>query len=296
MGRSWAEESSAAREVYEQADEVLGLPLSDLCWNGPEEELQLTANAQPALLATAAAILRGVGDLGLDPVAMAGHSLGEYAALVAADSLRLEDALLLVRRRGEFMQEAVPVGEGAMAAILGMGAAEVTAVTAETRGEEVCAVANLNAPGQTVIAGHTRAVERAMERCKEEGARRAVRLPVSAPFHSPLMAPAREQLTPFLDQTSFSDPAVPVVCNIDAQPTSTGDDARKALIRQIDGPVRWVASVAWITEHMQADLFVEVGPGKVLTGLNRQNAPQAKTVSLSEPSGLHKLEEVLSQS
>ena len=295
MGQAWAEEAPAAREVFEAADEILGFSLSEMCWGGPEEDLQLTANAQPALLTTSVAILRAVGEERLEPIAVAGHSLGEYTALVAAGCLRFEDALSLVRRRGEFMQEAVPVGAGAMAAILGLAAAEVTA-TAETAGAEVCTVANLNAPEQTVIAGHTRAVEQAMERCKDRGARRAVRLPVSAPFHSPLMAPARENLTPFLEQTNFSDPMVPVVCNIDAQPVSTGAAARDALIRQIDGPVRWVESIAWITERQSVDLFVEIGPGKVLTGLNRRNAPQANTVSLSDPSGLEKLKEVLGQS
>lgn len=296
MGKAWADESPAARKVFEVADEILGFSLSGLCWGGPEEDLQLTANAQPALLATSVAILRAMGEHGLDPIAMAGHSLGEYSALVAAGSLRFEDALQLVRRRGEFMQEAVPVGEGAMAAILGLDVAEVAKVTAETAGPEVCSVANLNAPEQTVIAGHTKAVEQAMARCKERGARRAVRLPVSAPFHSPLMAPARESLTPFLEETPFSDPVVPVVSNIDAQPVDSGAEARDGLIRQIDGPVRWVESVSWITEQKQVNLFVEIGSGKVLTGLNRRNAPEARTISLNDPSGLLKLEEVLSQS
>lgn len=296
MGNTWADESPAAREVFQVADDTLGFSISKLCWGGPEEDLQLTTNAQPALLATSVAILRAVGEAGLDPVAMAGHSLGEYSALVAAGSLQFEDALQLVRRRGEFMQQAVPVGEGAMAAILGLDVAEVTAVTAETTGPEVCSVANLNAPEQTVIAGHTDAVEQAMARCKDRGARRAVRLPVSAPFHSPLMAPARANLTPYLEETSFSDPVIPVVCNIDARPVGNGAEARDGLIRQIDGPVRWVESIAWIAEQKQVDLFVEIGPGKVLTGLNRRNAPQAKSISLSEPSGLQKLQEVLSQS
>ncbi len=296
MGREWAEESVVAKEVFAEADDVLGFALSELCWSGPEEELRLTANTQPALLATAIAIYRGANDLGFEPVAMAGHSLGEYSALVAAGSLQFEDALTLVRRRGEFMQEAVPVGEGAMAAILGLGSDEVAAVTAELTGEGVCTVANFNAPEQTVIAGHVGTVLAAMDRCKEKGARRAIQLPVSAPFHSPLMAPARRQLTPFLKGTSFSDPSVPVVCNIDAQPVVAGEAAQDALIRQIDGPVRWVESVAWMTGPMEADLFIEVGPGTVLTGLNRRNAPQATTLSLSRPADLGKLEEVLSQS
>ena len=296
MGQVWADEFVQANETFQEADDVLGFSLSGLCWNGPEEDLQLTANTQPALLATAVAIHRATASLGIEPVAMAGHSLGEYSALVAAGSLRFDEALHLVRRRGEFMQEAVPVGEGAMAAILGLQAAEVAAATTDADGDEVCAVANLNAPEQTVIAGHTGAVEQVMELCKARGARRAVRLPVSAPFHSPLMAPARQQLTPFLEQTAFLDPATAVVCNIDALPVATGNAARDALIRQIDGPVRWVESIAWITEQRQADLFVEVGPGKVLTGLNRRNAPQARTLSLTETSGLAKLEEVLDPS
>jgi [acyl-carrier-protein] S-malonyltransferase len=193
------------------------------------------------------------------------------------------------------MQAAVPVGQGSMAAILGLESGDVLTAVSQAAGDEVCTVANYNAPGQTVIAGHTPAVHRAVELCKEQGARRAVLLPVSAPFHSSLMMPARESLTPFLERATFSDPLVTVVCNIDAQPVATGAEARDALKRQIDGPVRWVESVEWMTGAGEVELFVEVGPGKVLTGLNRRVAPQIKTVSLSEPEGLAKLQERLGE-
>lgn len=296
MGQAWAEKYPIARQAFAQADETLGFPLTKLCWDGPEEELQLTANTQPALLATSIAILRVIRELDVEPVMVAGHSLGEYSALVAADGLEYPEALQLVRRRGEAMQEAVPVGEGSMAAILGLEADAVMAVASEAAGDQICTVANYNAPGQIVIAGHTEAVERAVELCKEEGARRALLLPVSAPFHSPLMAPARESLAPFLKRATFTNPEVPVVTNIDARPALTGDETRDALRRQIDGPVRWVESVEWMVAEGGADLFVEVGPGKVLTGLNRRIAPQIKTISLSEPEGLAKLQERLGES
>lgn len=296
MGRAWAQEHPVARRAFAEADELLGLSLADLCWQGPEEELQLTANTQPALLATSVAILRVLQEEGIEPVAVAGHSLGEYSALVASGCLEYGEALRLVRRRGKAMQEAVPVGQGSMAAILGLEAREVLEATAQASGDEVCTVANYNAPGQIVVAGHTRAVEHAVELCKQRGARRAVMLPVSAPFHCPLMAPARESLTPFLEQATFANPAVPVVCNIDAEPVRTGDQARDALRRQIDGPVRWDESVSWMAAAERTELFVEVGPGKVLTGLNRRITPEIKTISLSEPEGLQKLMERLAES
>ena len=296
MGQGWVERYPSARRAFEEADDTLGQPISELCWHGPEEDLQLTANTQPALLASSVAILRVLQEMGIEPVVVAGHSLGEYSALVAAGSLEYPDALRLVRRRGEAMQEAVPVGRGSMAAILGLDDSDVQAAASQASGEEVCTVANFNAPGQSVIAGHTAAVERAIELCKEKGARRAILLPVSAPFHSPLMAPARASLTPFLRQATFEDPGVPVVTNIDAMPVKTGDAARDALRRQIDGPVRWVESVEWMAGPGEAELFVEVGPGKVLTGLNRRIAPQIKTVSLGEPEGIEKLHERLGKS
>lgn len=289
MGFDWAERYDIARDTFEQADQCLGWSLSELCWKGPEAELQLTANTQPAILATSVAILRAARSIGLEAQVLAGHSLGEYSALVAADTLAFEDALRLVRRRGELMQEAVPVGEGAMAAVIGLDVATVTSVVEKAAEDQVCTVANLNAPTQIVIAGHKGAVDRAVLLATDAGARRAVVLPVSAPFHSPLMAPAREGLTPLLESVHFADPVVPVVTNIDASPVTEGDSARRSLIRQIDGPVRWWESVEWMAQREEADLFVEVGPGTVLTGLVRRGLREVQTASLEQPSGLEKL-------
>jgi [acyl-carrier-protein] S-malonyltransferase len=290
MGRSWADAFPTAAAVFVEADHVLGFPLSRLCWEGPAEELQLTANQQPAILATSVAILRVLEQHGLCPEVVAGHSLGEYSALVAAHVLDLPDALRLVRRRGELMQEAVPVGEGAMAAVLGMPADEVAAVLAEVAQEgEICAVANLNSPEQTVIAGHRAAVERAVPRLQERGAKRAMLLPVSAPFHSPLMRPAREGLLPLLTATTFGDPTVPVVVNADAAPIASGAAAREALVRQVDSPVRWVESVAWMAGEGGVDRFLEVGPGNVLGGLVKRIVAGSKPLASGEPEGLLEL-------
>lgn len=290
MGRSWTERFTIARETFEEADETLGFPLSALCFEGPSDDLQLTANTQPAILATSVAAWRAVRETGLEPVLLAGHSLGEYSAHVAAGTLRLADALRLVRRRGELMQAAVPVGEGAMAAILGLDAATVARLAEEaSRPGEICAVANYNAPTQIVIAGHAPAVERAMAAAGEAGARRAVVLPVSAPFHSPLMTPAREGLAPELAAAPFADPRPPVVVNIDARPVETGDAARDALVRQIDGPVRWVESVEWMAGEGGVEQFVEVGPGSVLRGLVRKIVPGVATIGIAEPEDLEAL-------
>ncbi len=297
MGRGWAEESVEARAVFDEADqvfaEITGGPLSALCWEGPEDRLQLTANTQPALVATSIAIHRALADRVPPPAMVAGHSLGEYSALVAARTLSLADALRLVRRRGEFMQDAVPVGEGAMAAILGLYADAVGEIAAEASGSDgICAVANLNAPVQTVVAGARRAVERAAELAKDRGAKRAVLLPVSAPFHSPLMRPARDNLEPLLRETEFADPQVPVVSNVDAEPLREGSDAREALIRQVDSPVRWVESIRRLADE-GVSVFVEIGPGAVLAGLIRRIVPEATTIGLAEPGGMEKLREVL---
>ncbi|MDX1644896.1 MAG: ACP S-malonyltransferase [Thermoanaerobaculia bacterium] len=283
MGRAWAERSAAAAAVFERADEVLGFPLSRLCWEGPAEELQLTANTQPAILTVSVAIHAALIEHGLEAVAGAGHSLGEYSALVAAGSLELDDALRLVRRRGELMQEAVPVGEGAMAAVLGLEAGEVEAVAAAAAGDEVCAVANYNSPVQTVLAGTSAAIERAIALAKERGARRAIPLPVSAPFHSPLMAPAREGMTPLLESTEIAAPRLPVVTNVDAVEADSGAAVRDALVRQIDRPVRWVESVRRLVDGYGVARFVEVGPGSVLCGLVRRIEPGAETVAAAEP-------------
>ncbi|MEM6703294.1 MAG: ACP S-malonyltransferase [Acidobacteriota bacterium] len=288
MGQELAEAESVAREVFDEADEALGESLSGLCWGGPESDLQLTANTQPAILTTSVAALRVLQQAGHEPQVVAGHSLGEYSALVACGSLAFADAVRLVRRRGQLMQEAVPVGVGAMAAILGLDDAAVRNVVDASRGDEVLDVANLNAPGQTVIAGHASAVERANEKAQEAGARRAVLLPVSAPFHCPLMQPAREGLLPMLEATEFADPRVPIVVNVDAAPVKTGDEARDALVRQIESPVRWVESIEHIVEQGTTD-FVEVGPGGVLRGLIRRIHKGAKVLPMSAPADLEKI-------
>ncbi len=290
MGRAWAEVSEEARRTFEEADEVLGFPLSRLCWEGPEEELGLTTNTQPALLATSIAIYRSLLPQGLfvEPIAMAGHSLGEYSALVAADALDFADALRLVRRRGELMQEAVPVGVGAMAAFIGLDDQAVAAVAEDASQGEVCAVANYNSPGQTVIAGHKAAVDRAVAMAKERGARKATLLAVSAPFHSPLMRPAREGMAGELAKVTFRAPRVPVVTNVDAIPVNTGEAARDALERQIDGPVRWVESVTWMAQDAGVRTFLEIGAGNVLSGLNRRIATGTVCASLSDPEQLRK--------
>lgn len=287
MGKAWAEQFAAARETFQEADDVLGYSISRLCWEGPEEELILTANTQPAILATSIAALRVLDQDGVSPTVVAGHSLGEYSALVAAGTLTFADALRLVRARGELMQQAVPVGVGAMAAILGLDQVTVNEIV-EVSGDDdqVCTVANFNSPQQTVIAGHTEAVEAAMEEAKRQGARRAIRLPVSAPFHSPLMRPAREGLEPLLRAVEFSDPRIGVVTNIDATAVHTGEAAREALIRQVDGPVRWVESVRFIVDELQVNRLAEVGPGNVLSGLIKSIAPEAETVSCAEPDAL----------
>jgi [acyl-carrier-protein] S-malonyltransferase len=293
MGRAWADQFEPARRTFEEADDVLGFSLSRLCWEGPEEELNLTTNTQPALLAVSTAIHRSLagfpGAESLKPVAVAGHSLGEYSALVAAGALSFADALRLVRRRGQLMQEAVPVGVGAMAALIGMDAEAAAALAAEVAQGEVCAVANLNGFVQIVLAGHKGAIDRAVALAKDRGAKKATPLAVSAPFHSPLMAPAREGMTEPLHETEFRDPSIPVVTNVDAAPVTTGAAARDALIRQIDSPVRWVEVIQHMAQSFGVDTFLEVGPGTVLTGLDRRIATETMNASLSDPDQLRKM-------
>jgi [acyl-carrier-protein] S-malonyltransferase len=294
MGKVWADASESARRAFEEADDVLGFPLSRLCWEGPEADLGLTANTQPALLTTSVAVLRALGEMApeLQPAVVAGHSLGEYSALVAAGALSLADALRLVRKRGELMQDAVPVGVGAMAAILGMDLAPIEAIVAEVNGDgngELCAIANLNGPAQTVIAGYAGAVDRAVALARERGARKATMLAVSAPFHSPLMRPARDGMAAPLAETEFRDPRVPVVSNVDAVPVTTGEAARDALLRQIDGAVRWVESIRWMEEKAGVETFVEVGVGTVLSGMNRRIVKTATTTGIADPEQLRKL-------
>jgi [acyl-carrier-protein] S-malonyltransferase len=286
MGRACAEEFPEARAAFAAADAALGFSLSRLCWEGPESELQLTANTQPAIVTASIALHRVLEASGLRPDAVAGHSLGEYSALVAAGALTLEDAVRLVRRRGELMQQAVPAGVGAMAAFLAVDEAVVREIAAAAAGGEVCAVTNLNAPGQTVIAGHRAAVERAVEEARRRGARKVRLLPVSAPFHSPLMAPAREAMAPLLASVPLRDPSVPVICNVDAVPLTDAADIRDALLRQIDQPVRWVESIECMSRDLGIGTFVEVGPGRVLSGLIKRIVPQATILAVGDPASL----------
>jgi len=288
MGKAIAEERPEARQVFEEADGALGFPLSRLCFEGPEEELKLTENTQPAILTTSVALYRALASQGVEPDFVAGHSLGEYSALVAAGALRLEDAVVLVRNRGRYMQEAVPVGEGAMAAILGLGLAEVQDICSQASEGEVVEPANLNAPGQTVVAGHAAAVQRASAAAKERGAKRVIPLSVSAPFHCRLMRPAQHRLERDLANVTVSDLRVPLVSNVDAAWVRTGAEAVDALVRQVASPVRWEESVRRLVDE-GVDQFVEVGPGKVLSGLVRKIAENVRVASIEDPNGLRRL-------
>jgi [acyl-carrier-protein] S-malonyltransferase len=268
MGREVAEKFPMARAAFDEVDSALGFPLSRLCFEGPEEDLKLTENTQPGLLATSIALFRVLEDNGVRPDFVAGHSLGEYTALVAAGALSLSAAASLVRRRGRYMQEAVPVGVGAMAALLGLDFPAVQAVCENAAQGQVVSPANLNSPGQIVISGNREAVERAIPLAKEAGAKRAILLQVSAPFHCALMIPAEERLSVDLDATSFSDLSVPLITNVDAQPIRSGAEARSGVKRQVSRPVRWQETVQRLLDE-GVRTFVEVGPGKVLLGLIR---------------------------
>jgi malonyl CoA-acyl carrier protein transacylase len=273
MGKALFERSAAARAVFEEADAALGFLLSRLCFEGPEEELKRTANTQPAILTHSVAAYRDLQARFPERLEgagfAAGHSLGEYSANVAAGSLSFGDAVLLVRQRGLFMQEAVPQGAGAMAAIVGLPPEEVAAACREAAQGEVVSPANFNSPEQTVIAGTAAAVARASAACTARGAKRAIPLAVSAPFHCALMAPARERLRPLLEEARFADATVPVVTNVDARPETRGGALRDALARQVDAPVRWVESVRALAAG-GVDRGIEIGPGNVLAGLVRR--------------------------
>jgi len=270
MGKDLAENFSAARQVFEEVDDALGFKLSRLCFEGPAEELQLTENTQPAILAVSIAAARSLEANGFSaPDFVAGHSLGEYSALVTAGAMHLVDAVRTVRSRGRYMQEAVPVGVGAMAAVLGAQLNDIEKVCAKAGEGEICSPANINAPNQVVIAGHATAIDRAVEGMKEIGAKRVVKLNVSAPFHCALMKPAQDRLAVDLQQLAFNDLQVPVVVNVDARITKDAGEVRDALIRQVSSPVRWLQSMTLLIEH-GVGTFVEVGPGKVLSGLMRQ--------------------------
>lgn len=268
MGRELAETFDSARRVFEEADTALGFAISKLCFEGPEESLKLTENTQPAILACSIATLAVLREKGLEPGYVAGHSLGEYSALVAAGAISFPDALRLVRRRGQYMQEAVPDSVGAMAAIMGLAPEKLEDACLKAAEGEVVSAANLNSPGQVVIAGHRGAVERAVELAKQAGARKAVLLQVSAPFHCALMQPAAERLAGDLDAVIVEDPRVPVINNVAAQEVTKADDVRDGLKKQVVNAVRWEDSMRLLVER-GVDRFIEVGCGKVLTGLLR---------------------------
>ncbi|MGA7079668.1 MAG: ACP S-malonyltransferase [Terriglobales bacterium] len=287
MGKELAENYPAARRTFEEADEALGYKLSELCFEGPEEKLKLTEITQPAILTASVAAWRVLQEKGLKPDFVAGHSLGEYSAHVAAGTLAFADAVRSVRNRGKYMQEAVPVGVGAMAAILGISLDKVSEIAHDAAQGEVCQAANINSPEQIVISGNAGAVERAIKLAHERGAKKAVSLPVSAPFHCSLMQPAQDRLAADLNALSFRDPLCPVVCNVDAAVVTSAEAARAALIRQVTGTVQWEPSVRLLIDK-GAGLFIEVGPGKVLWGLMRQIDRSKTCLTVGDEASLQK--------
>jgi [acyl-carrier-protein] S-malonyltransferase len=288
MGKSLAESYPAAREVFQQADSALGFALSKMCFEGPAEALQLTENTQPALLAVSYAAFRVLSEQGMEPDFVAGHSLGEYSALVAAGSLNFADALHLVRKRGQYMQAAVPAGIGAMAALLKLPEGRLESILAQAAEGEVVSAANLNSPDQIVIAGHAGAVARAMELAKAAGAKRAILLPVSAPFHCSLMTPAQERLSADLNATDFRDLITPLANNWQARVIQTAAEAREGLYQQVPNPVRWIESVQELASQ-GATRFIEVGAGGVLTGLLRNINPELQGAKFGEAQDLEKI-------
>ncbi len=294
MGRELAANHAAARSVFDEADKALGFSISDLCFNGSEDALKLTANTQPAILTASVATYRVLAENGVQPAFVAGHSLGEYSALVAAGGLDFADAVRLVRRRGEYMQTAVPEGVGAMAAILGLAPAQVAGICRQAADGQVVAPANLNSPDQTVISGHAEGVKRAVELASAGGAKRAVMLPVSAPFHSSLMQPAAQRLETDLRATAFHTLRIPLVNNADAEIITNGDEAREGLIRQVTLPVRWEESIRELIDQ-GVNTFVEVGPGRVLTGLLRQIDRSIHVFNVEDEKSLRSTLEKLTQ-
>ncbi|GIU81623.1 MAG: [acyl-carrier-protein] S-malonyltransferase [Acidobacteria bacterium] len=271
MGKDFYDNFAPARECFQKADEALGFSISKLCFDGPMEELTLTRNTQPAILTTSIAIYEVMKAEGFpQPDAVAGHSLGEYSALVAAEALSFTDAVKIVHNRGRYMQEAVPVGVGAMAAILGLDVEIIEQTCAEiAKDGKVCSPANINSPSQVVIAGHAEVIDEAIEALKQKGAKRAIKLNVSAPFHCKLMMPAQEKLALDLEKISFCDLKFPIVENVSAELNKSGERARKALVEQVSSPVRWAESVSRLIQE-GVETFVEIGPGKVLSGLIKQ--------------------------
>lgn len=290
MGKDLAANFRVAADTFAEADDALGFKLSDLCFNGPEEELKLTTNTQPAILATSIASLRVLtSETPLAAGYLAGHSLGEFSALVASGSLAFADALRTVRARGAFMQEAVPVGVGAMAAILAVEAEVLAEICSEAAQGEVVAPANFNSPGQIVIAGHATAVNRAIEIAKARGFRKAMLLPVSAPFHSALMVPAGERLAAVLDTLTFAPLAIPVVTNVEATANADGSRVRELLVTQVSAPVRWDESVREMV-RLGVTTFIEVGPGKVLSGLVKRIDKEVTVSNIEDTAGLKTLQ------
>jgi [acyl-carrier-protein] S-malonyltransferase len=287
MGRELAAMYPMAKETFDEADEALGYKLSQLCFEGPEDQLKLTEITQPAILTVSVAAWRVLQSKGIAPSYVVGHSLGEYAANVAAGTLSFADAVKTVRNRGRYMQEAVPMGVGAMAAILALPSEKVEEICCEAAQGEVCQAANLNSPDQTVISGNKAAVERAAEMAKKNGAKRAILLPVSAPFHCALMQPAQDRLAADLHALSFHNPEVPVVCNVDAALVTAADHSRDALIRQVTGAVQWAKSMRALIA-LGVDNFVEVGPGKVLCGLMKQIDRSSSCVNVQDEESLQK--------
>ena len=288
MGKTLYDRFPAAKQVFDQADEALGFKISELCFHGPDDQLKLTENTQPALLTVSIAAHCVLKEKGLVPDFVAGHSLGEYSALVAAGSLGFQDAVRLVRKRGQYMQQAVPQGVGAMAALLKLPAEKLDAVLHEAAQGEIVSAANLNSPDQIVIAGHTGAVNRAMELAKSAGAKRAILLPVSAPFHCALMRPAQENLKQDLNATAFLALAHPLINNWQAQPISTGAEARQGLYQQVPNPVRWTESIRYLAGQGVTEFF-EVGAGAVLIGLLKNIDPSLKGVKFGEADDEEKL-------
>lgn len=287
MGRGFYDASPTAKAIFEEANDALGMDLARVAFEGPEADLALTTNTQPAVLTASVAAAAVCADRGLRPALAAGHSLGEYSALVVAGALRFADAVRVVRKRGEFMQDAVPVGVGAMAAIMGLDLTAVTAVCAEAGQGEVVDIANINSAGQTVIAGHRTAVERAVALAAGRGGRKSVLLPVSAPFHSSLMAPAAARLAAELGGLEVAEPRIPVARNVDGQITRAAGDVKPSLLRQVASPVRWTDCVQRLAQE-GATTFVEVGPGRVLTGLLRRIIDGARGHAIEDPEGLTK--------
>ena len=287
MGRALAERSPAAAAVWAEADDALGFALSTLCFEGPAADLALTVNTQPAVLTTSVAAAAALAERGVIPGLAAGHSLGEYSALVVAGALRFAEAVRLVRRRGEFMQEAVPAGAGAMAALLGVELATAEQVCAEAAQGEVVGVANINSPGQIVIAGHRTAVERAVTAAAARGGKKSVLLPVSAPFHCALMKPAADRLAVELERVAVSDPRLPVIRNVDGGVTRTADEVRPFLVKQVASPVLWTDCVERLARE-GATGFLEVGPGRVLTGLLKRTLDGVRGFPVEDPASLDK--------